>query len=204
MLQMPKLLHLLQMLGLVLKRGLISVLPVPRHPKEIAGIISFPYPCSAPFMVWSSIVKMIVNELICKIVAPALAFGNSKFKIGPANMHIPTVHGKPINIEISNENDVFSVIVFLSFLAFAADIVGTRAVANATFIESGKLVSISTFPPKIPYCANASFSGKNCFRLLTTVNESMFLLSDDIIAVNAIGADTSNTFLMIVFTLSYL
>ena len=155
-------------------------------------------------MVWSNIVNIIVKELICKIVAPALAFGNNKFKIGPANMHIPTVHGNPINIDTSNENDVFSVIVFLSFLAFAADIAGTNAVANATLIESGKLVSISTFPPKIPYCANASFSGKNCFRLLTTVNESMFLLSDDIIAVKAIGADTSNTFFMIVFTLSYL
>ena len=61
-------------------------------------------------------------------------------------MHIPTVQGNPINIEINNENDVFSLIVLLSFLALAADIAGTSAVENATFIDNGKLVSISTFP----------------------------------------------------------
>lgn len=57
------------------------------------------------------------------------------------------MQGKPINIEINNENDVFWVIVLLSFLAFAADIAGTSAVENATFIDNGKLVNISTFPP---------------------------------------------------------
>lgn len=61
------------------------------------------------------------------------------------------MHGKPISIEISNENDVFCFIVFLSLLAFAADIAGTNAVENATFIDKGRLVSVSTFPPKIPY-----------------------------------------------------
>ena len=122
-----------------------------RHPNAIVGIINFPYPCNAPFIVWSNIVNIIVSALICNIASPALAFGNSKLNIGPANMNIPTVHGRPISIDINKENDVFSVIVFLSFLAFAADIAGTSAVENATFIESGKLVSISTFPPKIPY-----------------------------------------------------
>ena len=102
------------------------------------GIINFPYPCKAPFIVWSKIVNIIVNALI--------AFGNNKLRIGPANTHIPIVHGKPINIEINNEKDVFSDIVFLSFLALAADIAGTKAVENATFIDKGKLVSISTFP----------------------------------------------------------
>lgn len=92
----------------------------------------------------------------------------------------------------------------MSFLAFAADIAGTNAVENATFIESGKLVSISTLPPNIPYCAKASSSVINCFRLLTTVNESMFLFNDDIIAVKAIGVDTNNTFFIMLFTLSYL
>ena len=103
----------------------------------------------------------------------------------------------------SRENDVFSVIVLLSFLAFAADIAGTNAVAKATFIESGKLVNVSTFPPKIPYCATAISSGINCFKLLTTVNESIFLFSDDIIAVKAIGIETINIFFIIVLTLSY-
>lgn len=85
------------------------------------------------------------------MTSPELAFGNSKFSIGPANKNIPTVHGRPINIDVKSENDVFSVIVFLSFLAFAADIAGTSAVAKATLIESGKLVNMSTFPPSIPY-----------------------------------------------------
>lgn len=130
--------------------------------------------------------------------------GNNKLKIGPANINIPTVHGNPINIDINNEKDVFSVIVFLSFLAFAADIAGTNAVENATFIESGKLVSISTLPPKIPYCAKASSSVINCFKLLTTVKESIFLFNDDIIAVKAIGVETNKTFFIILFTFSYL
>ena len=202
--QMPMLHHLHQILDLALILNSKLVLQSHRHPRDTAGIINFPYPCNAPFIVWSNIVNIIVNELICKINSPLLAFGNNKFKIGPANKHIPTVHGKPINIEINNENDVFLVIVLLSFFALAADIAGTNAVENATFIDNGKLVNISTFPPNIPYWANASLSGKNCFKLLTTVNESIFLLSDDIIAVNAIGVDTSNTFFIIFFTLSYL
>ena len=117
----------------------------------MAGIFSFPYPCRAPFIVWSNIVNKIVNALICKITAPSLAFGNSNFKIGPAKMHIPIVQGKPISIDISKEKDVFCVIVFLSFLAFAADMAGTNAVLKATLIDNGKLVNVSTFPPKIPY-----------------------------------------------------
>ena len=92
-----------------------------------------------------------VKELICKTVAPELALGNSKFKIGPANIHIPIVQGSPINIDVSNEKDVFFVIFFLSFLALAAAIAGTKAVANATLMDKGRLVSISTFPPNIPY-----------------------------------------------------
>ena len=119
-----------------------------RHPNATVGTINFPYPCNAPFIVWSNIVNIIVKELICNIASPALAFGNNKLKIGPANINIPTVHGNPINIDINNEKDVFSVIVFLSFLAFAADIAGTNAVENATFIESGKLVAYQLYHPK--------------------------------------------------------
>src|SRR5699024_164570 len=107
-------------------------------------------------------------------------------------------------IEVNSENDVFLDISFLSFLAFADAIAGTRAVENATFIESGKLVSVSTFPPNIPYCVIAISSGINSFKLLTTVNESMFLFNDDIIAVRAIGIDTINIFFIIFLTLSYL
>jgi len=118
-------------------------------------------------------------------------------------MNIPTVQGKPINIDTNNENEVFCVIVLLSFLAFAADIAGTNAVAKATLIASGKLVNVSTFPPKIPYCAVAMSSGKNFFKFLTTVNESTFLFIDDIIAVNVIGIDTNNIFLITSDTLSY-
>ena len=135
-------------------------------------------------------VNKMVNELICNITSPELAFGNSKFKIGPANRHIPIVQGSPISIDIIKEKDVFFVIVFLSFLALAAAMAGTKAVAKATLIDNGKLVSISTFPPKIPYWEIAISSGINSFKLLTTVKESMFLLREDIIAVKAIGMDT--------------
>ena len=57
-------------------------------------------------------VNITVKELICKITSPELAFGNNKLRIGPANIHIPTVHGSPISIEVNKENDVFCVIVF--------------------------------------------------------------------------------------------
>ena len=85
------------------------------------------------------------------MTVPSLAFGYNKFSIGPANKHIPIVHGSPISIETSKEKDVFCFIVFLSLLAFAADIAGTKAVENATFIDKGRLVKVSSFPPKIPY-----------------------------------------------------
>lgn len=196
--------HLRQIWDLVLILDLRLVSQLLRHPKAIAGTLNFPYPCSIALIVWSSTVNNIVNELICNTTAPELAFGNNKFNIGPANTNIPTVHGNAINIEVNIENEDFFTIVFLSFLALAAEIAGTNAVEKATFIDSGKLVSISTFPPSIPYCANASFSGKNSFKLLTTVNESMFLFNDDIIAVSAIGIDTINILFIIVFTLSYL
>ncbi len=65
---------------------------------------------------------------------------------------------------------------FLSFRAFAADIAGTNAVANATFIANGNVVNVSTFPPSIPYCDVAISSGKNFFKFLTTVNESTFFI----------------------------
>lgn len=114
-----------------------------------------PYPCKVPLIVWSNIVNKIVSELICNTTSPALAFGNKSPNIGPANKYIPTVQGSPISIDINNENELFFVISFLSFLAFAAEIAGTNAVANATFIDNGKLVNISTFPPKysiLRYC----------------------------------------------------
>ena len=108
---MPKPLHLLLFLELELILGLVLILPALRHPNETVGIINFPYPCRAPFIVWSNIVNNIVNELISNITAPAFAFGNNKFSIGCANTHIPIVHGSPINIDINKENLVFSLIV---------------------------------------------------------------------------------------------
>lgn len=149
-------------------------------------------------------VKIIVSELICNTTSPELALGNNKFKIGPANTHIPTVQGSPINIDVINEKDVFCVIVFLSFFAFAAEMAGTKAVAKATLMDKGKLVNISTFPPNIPYCEIAMSSDINCFKLLTTVKESMFLFREDMIAVKAIGMETIKILLIIVITLSYL
>ena len=154
---------------------------------DIVGIISFPYPCNIPFIVWSNIVNIIAIALICNIKAPSFAFGNNKFSIGCANINIPIVHGSPINIDTNSENVAFSVIVLLSFLALAADIAGTSAVAKATFMANGNVVSVSTFPPNIPYNDVAVSSGMNFFRFLTTVNESTFLFIDDIIAVSVIA-----------------
>ena len=74
-------------------------------------------------------------------------------------------------------------------------------IANATFIASGKLVSVSTFPPNIPYNDVAVSSAINFFRFLTTVNESIFLFIDDIIAVSVIGIDTYSIFFIIFDTL---
>ena len=196
--------HLFLLLELELISNLKINFAITPQPNDITGIFNFPYPCNAPFIVWSKIVKIIVHELICKIVVPLLALGNNNCNIGPAKIHIPIVHGNPISIETNSENDVFCDIVFLSFLAFAADIAGTNAVEKATFIDNGKLVSVSTFPPKIPYCVIAISSGINCFKLLTTVKESIFLFKDDIIAVNAIGTETIKIFFIIVLTLSYL
>ena len=149
--QMPTLLLVPPLLVLEPKLNLIPISQLLRTPRDIAGIISLPYPCNAPFIVWSNIVNNIVNELICRIAAPELAFGNNRFSICSEYIHIPTVHGNAINIETNKEKVVFSFIVFLSFFALAAEIVGTRAVENATFIAKGKLVNVSTFPPKIPY-----------------------------------------------------
>ena len=155
------------MLLLVLKLNLKLILLLLRTPRDIAGIANFPYPCSVPFIVWSIIINIISNALICNIDAPCVAFGNNKFKIGSANIHIPIVQGSPINIEISNENDDFSLISFLSFLALAAEIAGTNAVAKATFIDIGidigSVIKVSTFPPKIPVLAKCHFFCHKCF-----------------------------------------
>ena len=56
---------------------------------------------------------------------------------------MPIVQGRPISIETNNENDVLFVAVFTSFFALAAAIAGTNAVANAIFIDKGKLVNVS-------------------------------------------------------------
>ena len=184
--------------------NLKSVLQLLRQANAVAGTITLPNPCNAPFIVWSNIVNIIVNELICNIILPAVAFGKSKLSICCAKIHIPIVHGSPISIEIKSENDVLLVAVFVSFFALAAAIAGTSAVANAILIESGKLVKVSIFPANIPYWTLASPSVKNCFSPLTTVTESIFLFNYDIIALNAIGIETNNMFLIINATLSCL
>ena len=51
--------------------------------------------------------NIIVSELICNITVPELALGYNKFNIGPANIHIPTVHGNPISIDINNVKVAF-------------------------------------------------------------------------------------------------
>ena len=141
------------------------------------------------------------TEINCNNNAPWFAFGYNKFKIGCAKTIIPTTHGRPINIDVNNENDVLFVAVSLSFLALAADIAGTSAVANAIFIASGKLVNVSTFPLNCPYNLVAISDAIYVLNILFTVNESIFLLNDVIIELNVNGIDTINIFFTIVFTL---
>ena len=94
---------------------------------------------------------MTETDINCNNNAPSFAFGYNKFNIGCANTIIPTTQGKPINMDVNNENDVLLVAVSLSFLAFAADIAGTNAVAKAILIARGKFVNVSTFPLNCPY-----------------------------------------------------
>lgn len=97
-------------------------------------------------LVWSNIENITDIEIICSNNAPSFAFGYNKSNIGCANIIIPITQGNPINIDVNSEKDVLLVAVFLSFLALAADIAGTNAVANAIFIASGRFVNVSTFP----------------------------------------------------------
>ena len=151
-------------------------------------------------IVWSNIVKIIVSEDICNNNAPSGCAGYSKCNIGSAKTIIPIVQGSPISILAIKENETLFVVVSLSPLAIALEIVGTNAVAKAILIDKGNDVNVSTFPPKIPYCAFASDSVINFLSPLTTVNESIFLLKDDIIELNDIGIETLNIFFTILLT----
>ena len=173
-------------------------------PNAVAGTITFPNPCNAPFIVWSNIENITDTDISCNNSAPSFAFGYNKFNIGCAKTIIPTTHGNPINIEVSNENDVLLVAVSLSFFAFAADIAGTNAVANAIFMASGKFVTVSTFPLNCPYNFVAISAGIYVLKILFTVKESIFLLNDVIIELSVNGIETINIFFTIVFTFSYL
>ena len=173
-------------------------------PNAVAGIITFPNPCNAPFIVWSNIENITDTDISWSNSAPSFAFGYNKFNIGCAKTIIPTTHGNPINIEVNNENDVLFVAVSLSFFAFAADIAGTNAVANAIFMASGKFVTVSTFPLNCPYNFVAISAGIYVLKILFTVKESIFLLNDVIIELNVNGIETINMFFTIVLTFSYL
>ena len=109
-----------------------------------------------------------------------------------------------MNYNFKLENDVLLVAVSLSFVAFAADIAGTNAVANAILIANGKFVKVSTFPANCPYNFVDTSADKYVLKILFTVNESIFLLNDVIIELNVNGIDTINIFFIIVFTFSYL
>ena len=100
------------------------------------------------------------------------------------NINIPAAHGNPINIVINIEKATLLFAVFISFVALAAAIAGTNAVANAMLKDNGSDVSVSTFPVNIPYCAFAISSDKKFFNPLTIVTESIFLFKDDNIEIN--------------------
>ena len=111
-----------------------------------------------------------------------------------ANIIIPTIQGRPINIVTNNENDTLLFAVCISPFVFAEAIAGTSAVANAILKDSGSETNVSTFPLKIPYCFKASPSVKKLCRPLFTVIESMFLFIDVNIELKDIGIETINMF----------
>lgn len=59
--------------------------------------------------------------------------------------------GNPINTVINIEKETFLFTSKILFFAKSALTAGTKAVANAILNESGKFISVSTFPLKIPY-----------------------------------------------------
>ena len=112
----------------------------------------------------------------------------------------PIAEGKAIIHDINNEKESLLFIVLISFLAKADEIVGTKAVAKAILKESGITVNISILELNIPYLSLATFSPKIGVNILTTVIESIFLLSVPKTAEIVIGIDTAN----ILFNISIL
>ena len=55
------------------------------------------------------------------------------------------------------------------------------------FKDNAKEHNISIFPLNTPYCILALFSSRLFFKSLTTVNESIILLNDEIILLIEIG-----------------
>ena len=70
--------------------------------------------------------------------------------------------------------------------------------------ENGNVIRVSTFPLNCPYNLVASFDVIYLLNILFTVNESIFLLNDDIIELKVSGIDTFNIFFIIVVTFSCL
>ena len=67
---------------------------------------------------------------------------------------------------------------------------GINTVTKDTFNESATAQRVSIFPLNIPYCTLASSSVIIFFKNLTTVKESIFLLSEEIILLKDIGIAT--------------
>lgn len=132
----------------------------------IAGVIISPNPCNAPLIVCANTENIIVIALICNNRLPFVAFGNNNSNIGCENIIIPTVHGNPISMDISMENDILLLALSLSPFAMDEEIDGTNAVANAILNDNGNVISVSTFPLNIPYCDFACASVKNFLVLL--------------------------------------
>ena len=107
------------------------------------------------------------------------------------------MQGSPIKIVINIENDILFLHVLISPMAFADEIVGTKAVENAILNDIGSVTNVSTFPLKIPYWILACSSDKNFFSPLTTVIESTFLFIVPITAPIDIGTDTDKISLIV-------
>ena len=180
----------------------ISFIMAP-NANAITGILTFPNPCNAPFIVWVSTTNITVKDAYLSISAPDDAFGNKRLNICSENKYIHIVHGIPINIVTNIENSILRLATCISLFAIAAEIVGTNAVANAMLNENGNVINVSTFPLRIPYCSVAFSSPIISFKILTTVKASIVFVVAEKSAHKAIGIDTDNILFIILITLSF-
>ena len=168
--------------------------------RQIPGTYNFPSPWSEPYIVCATTENTNTQHCICKSHAPSVAFGNISAKILLASKNIPAAHGNAIRTEVLSEKLILLTAASLFFLAIALDINGTNATENATFIDNGTDINISTFPSKIPFClfASSNVSPKLCNPFITVTVSITFERATTTLP-NEIGITYEINFFTIVF-----